>query len=222
MNWRCLPALTAAGVMVALSGCCLCEVGVPKTAAEPSPPLAIAETYVVVMPGHNGHIGGVVVNSGAPESETLLLDTAYAAAHVNGAGKQERVPSPTPEEIQQMFGDVAQAKPAPPMSFTVYFGTAGDDVTTESAPVMQEVFAEISRRVYPEVTVIGHTDRVGTVERNDALSSRRARKVRDYLIKHGVAADAVGTAGRGEREPLVPTDEGVAEPKNRRVEINIR
>jgi flagellar motor protein MotB len=29
-------------------------------------------------------------------------------------------------------------------------------------------------------------------------------------------------AGRGEREPIVPTEDEVAEPRNRRVEITVR
>jgi outer membrane protein OmpA-like peptidoglycan-associated protein len=70
--------------------------------------------------------------------------------------------------------------------------------------------------------VTGHTDRVGTVESNDALSLRRARLIRDRLLSVGVAAERVEAVGRGEREPLVPTADEVPEPKNRRVEIRVR
>jgi outer membrane protein OmpA-like peptidoglycan-associated protein len=38
----------------------------------------------------------------------------------------------------------------------------------------------------------------------------------------GIAADRIRVAGRGEREPLVPTADEVAEARNRRVEINVR
>jgi OOP family OmpA-OmpF porin len=224
---RGLPALAAAGLGVALAGCCLCKIGVTEpgaalepAAAEPAASAAVPETYVVVVPGRNGHIGGVVLNSGTPEQ--IVLDTAYAAAHVDHGGKSARVASPPPEEVASMFADVAQARPEPPVSFVVYFNMAHDEFSGDSAAVMKEVYAEIGRRPNAEVTVIGHTDRVGTVENNDALSSRRALRVRDYLIKHGVTADTISTAGRGEREPLVPTEDEVSEPKNRCVEINVR
>jgi outer membrane protein OmpA-like peptidoglycan-associated protein len=46
--------------------------------------------------------------------------------------------------------------------------------------------------------------------------------VREELLKLGIAPGRIRTAGRGEREPLVPTADGVAEPRNRRVEINVR
>jgi outer membrane protein OmpA-like peptidoglycan-associated protein len=37
-----------------------------------------------------------------------------------------------------------------------------------------------------------------------------------------VPANKLEVVGRGEREPLVATDDEVDEPKNRRVEINVR
>ena len=38
----------------------------------------------------------------------------------------------------------------------------------------------------------------------------------------GIPAERIQAAGRGERELLVPTEDNVAEPRNRRVEINVR
>ena len=53
--------------------------------------------------------------------------------------------------------------------------------------------------------MIGHTDRVGAVPYNDTLSLRRAERVRDELVKVGVASERIRVEGRGEREPLVQT-----------------
>jgi outer membrane protein OmpA-like peptidoglycan-associated protein len=72
------------------------------------------------------------------------------------------------------------------------------------------------------VTVIGHTDLVGSDQYNDALSTQRAQRVRDELVHAGMAGQHVEIASRGKREPLYRTPEGVAEPRNRRVEINVR
>jgi outer membrane protein OmpA-like peptidoglycan-associated protein len=70
--------------------------------------------------------------------------------------------------------------------------------------------------------VIGHTDRVGSVEHNDALSKKRAELVSGALTSAGIPAAQIEVAGRGEREPVVATADEVAEPRNRRVEISIR
>jgi outer membrane protein OmpA-like peptidoglycan-associated protein len=73
-----------------------------------------------------------------------------------------------------------------------------------------------------EVIVTGHTDRVGSVEANDRLSLARAQAVRELLVDAGVARSIISVVGRGERAPLVPTADEVAEARNRRVEIKIR
>ena len=57
---------------------------------------------------------------------------------------------------------------------------------------------------------------------NDALALRRAETVRAMLIARGVAPENIVAVGRGKRELLVPTADGVAEPRNRRVEIVVR
>ena len=51
---------------------------------------------------------------------------------------------------------------------------------------------------------------------------QRADRVKAELLSLGIAPERVRSAGRGERELLVPTDDGVEEPRNRRVEVNVR
>jgi outer membrane protein OmpA-like peptidoglycan-associated protein len=70
--------------------------------------------------------------------------------------------------------------------------------------------------------VIGHTDSVGSEEANDLLSLQRAQSVLQVLIETGISALSIDATGRGEREPLVITADGVDEPRNRRVEISVR
>jgi outer membrane protein OmpA-like peptidoglycan-associated protein len=74
----------------------------------------------------------------------------------------------------------------------------------------------------PDVLVVGHTDKVGSDAANDLLSRQRAEVVRKALIARGIAPENVVAVGRGKREPVVPTADGVAEARNRRVEILVR
>jgi outer membrane protein OmpA-like peptidoglycan-associated protein len=46
--------------------------------------------------------------------------------------------------------------------------------------------------------------------------------VREALVKAGIPAEQIGTAARGEAQPLVPTPDGEREPQNRRVEIMLQ
>jgi len=87
---------------------------------------------------------------------------------------------------------------------------------------VEQIFGEIAKRPAPEIAVVGHTDRVGSDQSNDALSLKRAEFVRNALIKRGIAPENIQASGRGEREPIVPTADGVSEPRNRRVEIIVR
>ena len=85
-----------------------------------------------------------------------------------------------------------------------------------------ELRALLAERPAPEILVVGHTDTVGDSDDNDALSQARAQAVVDIIRGTGVSAKSLEASGRGERELLVPTADKVDEPRNRRVEINIR
>src|SRR5262249_16694209 len=125
-------------------------------------------------------------------------------------------------EVRQTFGPALAAQPARPVSFYLYFLQDTDDFAPESKQVVNQLFAEIARRPAPEIVVIGHTDRVGSVSYNDALPAGRAERGGGGLGKPGAPGARTGVAGRGEREPEAPPADEVAEPRNRRVEINVR
>ena len=95
-------------------------------------------------------------------------------------------------------------------------------LTDESQQLVDSTLAEIARRPVPDVLVIGHTDLVGSHASNDALSRQRAELIRNELVRLGVAPENIEVIARGKREPVVPTPDGVAEPRNRRVEIVVR
>lgn len=173
----------------------------------------------VLMPGPTGQpSGAVTVESGGKQA---VLDQPYAAARVKEPGRVEPG-TVTEQEVRQSFGDALAAQPMRPASFVIYFEEDRDDLTPESRQVLGRVIDAIAPYPAPEIVAIGHTDRVGTVQRNDALSLRRAERVKEELVKAGIAADRIRIEGRGEREPLVPTADEVPEPRNRRVEINLR
>jgi outer membrane protein OmpA-like peptidoglycan-associated protein len=182
------------------------------------PPVATRDEQIVLLPGADGKAGALVVTH---EGREVTLDQPYATAAVKQPGQLD-VGRATAEEVQARFGSVLAALPARPVTFRLYFLENSDELTADSKLEIPKLFTEIAGRPDPEVVVVGHTDRQGALEYNDALSLRRAERVRNDLIGRGIAADKVRTAGRGEREPLIPTEDNVAEPRNRRVEITVR
>jgi outer membrane protein OmpA-like peptidoglycan-associated protein len=188
---------------------------------QPEPPKPQPEApkeRIVLLPQAGGGSSALVVKSAQGET---TLDRPYAAADVGVKGAITPGQSSN-EEVQARFGAVLAAQPPRPMSWLVHFVSGRDELTPDSKPVFDQVKAELARRPAPEIAVIGHTDRVGKAEANDALSIKRAQFVRNALIGAGVDALKLEVSGRGEREPLVPTADEVDEPRNRRVEINVR
>lgn len=172
---------------------------------------------VVVLPEQGGKVGAVVVVEGQRE---ITLDSAYASARTSENNELQARKS-SAEEVRQAFGAALAARPARPVSLTLYF-TEGSTLSEESKAVVEKMFAEIARRPAAEITVIGHTDTLYTDTFNDKLSLERAQAVREILVGMGVPARNITAAGRGKRELLVPTADNVNEPRNRRVELSVR
>jgi outer membrane protein OmpA-like peptidoglycan-associated protein len=172
---------------------------------------------VVLLPDKDGKVGTVLVQN--PKG-SAVLNSAYAAARTTPEGVQQETLSRS--EVRDVFGGALAAQPPRPISFVIYFESGTDEFTEPSKQEVKRLLAELARRQAPDITVIGHTDLVGSDPSNDALSLQRAERVKSTLVSMGVPAERISTAGRGRREPLVTTGNGVPEARNRRVEISVR
>ena len=159
-----------------------------------------AEELVVLVPAADGHIGTVVIERDGkktdPQHRLRVLARRWAPQELSNATVPE-------EEVRRDFGAALEAIPARPASFLLYFVTGTDELTEESKAEMQRVLDELRRRPAPDIQVIGHTDRVGGDEANDALSLQRAQTMREAMLGLGIPAARIRASGRGEREPLV-------------------
>ncbi len=176
---------------------------------------------VLLLPMQNGKPSAVLAqNTAEPSKPALVLSEPYAEARVDGSrlqlGKTDEA------SVKRDFGALMDQQAARPRLFTVNFRSNSNELTPETASVLEEVRKALEQTPAGELVVIGHTDSVGAVELNDSLSLQRAEVVADLLVKMGVARAKINTVGRGEREPLVPTPDETDEPRNRRVEIKLR
>ncbi len=179
---------------------------------------ALPPDRVVLLPDPGGKVGKLDIST---KEGTVTLDTAYAAAYTSPSGKIVLRPE-SEASVRERYGAMLEARPQRPVSFQLYFVSGKDELAPESLLTIAHIKAELARRPVPEITVEGHTDRVGSVEANDRLALKRAEMMRQLLMEQGVKVEAIEVAGRGEREPLVPTADEVPEARNRRVEIHIR
>ena len=210
MNAR--SKLLAAGALGLTLGC----VGKPRTA----PPSAAAVTLVALLPDPDtGNVGRAIVSNA---SGTVELSTARASTLVVGSAAPAAVSTLGEEQVQQLFADAIGALPMPPRHFTLNFEFDSNELTVASRALLVDVLAAVKAMRVPEVEVIGHTDTVGTKLNNVALGLRRAELIRRMLIDIGLGESLIKVSSHGEADLLIPTADGVAEPRNRRVEITVR
>ncbi|MEQ9200352.1 MAG: OmpA family protein, partial [Rhodospirillales bacterium] len=117
----------------------------------------------------------------------------------------------------------APAAPPPvpqvPGTYLVFFDFDRAELRPDSSEVVRTAAANAKIGKITRLMATGHADRSGTNRYNLALSERRAESVRAELVRQGIPADQIVITFKGEAEPLVPTEDGVREPQNRRVEI---
>jgi outer membrane protein OmpA-like peptidoglycan-associated protein len=117
---------------------------------------------------------------------------------------------------------VAAAAPvAAARTYLVFFDWNKADLTDRARQIIGEAASARGTGV-TRIEVNGYTDRSGSDQYNQGLSTRRANAVAAELVRRGVPRNEIATRGFGEANPLVPTADGVREPQNRRVEIILK
>ena len=178
------------------------------------------------------------LSKGAAEtvpSETALAQTGF------DCWMQEQEENIQPDDIEacrsrffaalEYIEDAMKPKPiakkveppaAPPPAselYLVYFDLDNAELSEAAKAVLETASSAARKLEGMTVSVSGHTDRAGTADYNMELSKRRAMAVSEALIKAGVASAAVKAEAFGQTLPAIITADGVAEARNRRVEI---
>lgn len=72
-----------------------------------------------------------------------------------------------------------------------------------------------------KILIEGHTDSYGSANINMRLSSARAYKIKELLVKRGVSEASLQTIGRGGKRPIATNSNEEGRKRNRRVEIKL-
>ena len=174
----------------------------------------------VLMPDAEGRVGAITVEN---EKGRQTLEKEGQGVAVSGPDQAPEAPQAVPpEKIKKWFGAAMAAEPEPPRVFTLLFSTGTADLTPESEAKLPDILAAIRERDSKDISIIGHSDRQGSDELNYKISLERAQAVHRILTERGVPDSLVETQSHGEGNPRIPTADGVAEPRNRRVEVTVR
>ncbi len=116
---------------------------------------------------------------------------------------------------------------------------AGAEVSSNGCPVIPDILfdfdsAQIKPRYYRvldgvitvlkqnpalEIEIRGHTDNAGPENYNQALSEKRARMAKQYMIDRGIAAQRITARGYGSARSIASNENASGRALNRRVEI---
>ena len=91
-----------------------------------------------------------------------------------------------------------------------------------SKEVLNQVAAILNEAPEAQIDVEGHTDNLGSAERNMELSQQRADAVRTYLISQGVQADRLTAIGYGPTRPVATNSTRQGRITNRRVVFSLK
>jgi outer membrane protein OmpA-like peptidoglycan-associated protein len=215
-----LRALIAVLTMLAAAGCAKRQPPAPAAKAPapaPARPPAPPQNIFALLPDPEHHGTAIVVtNSGGSReirevNQAVRVDRADAAPTAPFTIEQAAV--------RRLFGTALDAIPDPGISFLLYFDEASDTLNSTAQAAVASIVRAVRDRHSTDVSVTGHTDRTGSAAENYRLGLRRAERVAEVLRRQGVDVSSLFVSSHGESDPLIPTGPGVAEERNRRVEV---
>jgi len=103
----------------------------------------------------------------------------------------------------------------------VNFGSSSDMLLPGTERIIESAAATLNNHPDLQIEVAGHTDSDGDANMNLGLSERRAKTVRDFLIRYGVDGTRLTVRGYGESQPIDENETMRGRATNRRVELRI-
>ena len=174
----------------------------------------------VLMPDPSGKVGQITVST--PQGTQTLNQPRQSVAVKSKTDRPGEAKTMDETEIRALFGKALDIQPLPPAKFLLYFKAESSQPKPESDSEIAKILQVIKERRSMDISVNGHTDRMGEIDYNYNLSVRRAKRIQKMLENHGVDPKIISTTSHGKNNPLVPTADNVPEPRNRRVEVIVR
>ncbi len=107
------------------------------------------------------------------------------------------------------------------MTSQTAFETNSSDIKPGFDSTMDKLADVVVRYAKTTLTIVGHTDNVGSNEYNQKLSERRAHAVAQYFESKRVNPMRLAISGKGESAPIASNNSESGRQANRRVEIYV-
>ncbi|MDR1026985.1 MAG: OmpA family protein [Rickettsiales bacterium] len=143
-------------------------------------------------------INGRLANAPAPSAAAPMASTATI--------KVQQIPT---EPKQRVMEEI----------FEVKFDFNKSEIKKEYASVIAKLASAARENKNVKISVVGHTDTVGSDSYNYALGGRRAESVKKMLIEQGIPASSIIVVSSGKNDLKIATGKGVKNADNRRVQV---
>lgn len=154
----------------------------------------------------------VMTQAASVASEPVDNTTAISAGNISA---EKALAEINPDNINAL--DIATALNMQ----IINFDTASSNIPDANKSILDQAAALIKRASQVHLTVKGHTDAMGDVAANKALSQKRAQAVVDYLVKQGVDPAQLQAVGYGSEQPVADNATAEDQFKNRRIEFEV-
>jgi len=204
-------------VSVVLSGC----------AADGSRPFTSAESGAMIGAAGGAVVGAIAYKQNRTKGAVVgAVGGALAGAAVGSYMDSQRrdLEKNLAKEIQAGQARVEKLSDQVvliTMTNQTAFDTDSSAVKPGFHSTMDKLADVVVRYGKTTLTIVGHTDNIGTNEYNQRLSQRRALSVAQYLESKRVDPLRLATAGKGETEPVASNTSESGRQANRRVQIYV-
>lgn len=155
------------------------------------------------------------------EVVTILSSSSASSAYaqvIRASTILEQTPADTAPVPSDDFAQIFLAQGHIVLS-ALEFNSGTSDLGQGPFPRLAALAAFLKERPTVRIALVGHTDTVGGLNANIALSRLRAQSVRERLISaHGIAPDRVEAEGVGYLAPVASNQTAQGRDANRRVE----
>ncbi len=153
--------------------------------------------------------------------ETPVVDTVVKAIKLSNGTEINARPGSFLDMLYKELANPASSVGKVLTFDNVNFATASAVITEGSRSQLDDLAKVMKAFPKVEIKVDGHTDNVGNPAANKKLSLDRANAVQAFLVKAGIAAARVATAGEGQEKPTADNATAEGKAKNRRIEAII-
>jgi peptidoglycan-associated lipoprotein len=162
-----------------------------------------------------------VASCSANKKSANAENNSFVAKEPKVVVQEEKLSEVEEDEMFSVSADEIKKSESGP--HVVYFDTNSSNLNVEAvATLTQKVLSEAKSAKTKKVVIEAHCDERGSKAYNQKLSKRRAKAVKDYLVKNGVEVK-IKTVGYGESKPVALGHDEESWAKNRRaITISIK